>query len=46
MRYILLLFSLLLTGCMFGPDTPKDQYSLEECKEEMLDAEDYAEDGG
>ena len=46
MKYILLLFSLLLTGCGFGPDTPKDRYSLEECKEELLDAEDYAEDGG
>ena len=46
MRYILLLFTLLLTGCMFGPDTPKDRYNLEECKEEMLDAEDYSEDGG
>ncbi len=46
MKYILLLFSLLLVGCGFGPDTPKDRYSLEECKEELLDAEDYAEDGG
>ncbi len=46
MKYILLLFSLLLTGCGFGPDTPKDQYNLEECREELLDAEDYAKDGG
>ena len=37
---------LLISGCGFGPDTPKDQYSLEECREEMLNAEDYAEDGG
>ncbi len=46
MRYILLLFSLLLPGCGFDPDTPKDRYNLEECREEMLNAEDYAEDGG
>ena len=46
MKYILLLFTLLLTGCGFGPDTPKDQYSLEECRDEMLNAEDYSEDGG
>ncbi len=46
MKYILVLFSLLLTGCGVSPDTPKDRYSLEECREELLDAEDYAEDGG
>ena len=46
MHYILLLFSLLLTGCGLGPGTPKDRYNLEECREELLDAEDYAEDGG
>jgi len=46
MNYILLLFFLLLTGCGSVPDTPKDRYSLEECEEEMLDARDYAEDGG
>lgn len=47
MKYMLLLCSLLLfSGCMSDPDTPKDQYSLEECQEELLDAEDYADDGG
>jgi len=46
MKYRLLLFSLLLIGCGSGPDTPKDQYSLAECREEMLNAEDYSEDGG
>ena len=37
---------LFINGCGFGPDTPKDQYSLKECRDEMLDAEDYSEDGG
>ena len=40
MKYLLFLLSLLLLGCG-GPDVPKDQYNLEECKEELLDAEDY-----
>ncbi len=46
MKYLLLLFSLLLIGCGVSPDTPKNPYSLEACEEELLDAEDYAEEGG
>lgn len=34
----------LVTGC-FGPDLPKDQYNLEECREELLDATDYKSEG-
>lgn len=41
---LLLLFTLLFSGC--GPDVPKDTYNLEECKKELLDAEDYAGDEG
>jgi len=41
---LLLLLSFLFTGC--EPDVPKDTYSLEECKKELLDAEDYLEDEG
>ncbi len=37
---------LFINGCGFGPDIPKDQYSLEECRDEMLNAGDYSEDGG
>jgi len=32
---------LLFAGC--APETPKDQYSLSECKKELLRAEDYTE---
>lgn len=35
---------LFLTACT--PDIPKDRYSLEECKSELLDATDYTQDGG
>ena len=43
---ILLLLSLafLFSGC--EPEVPKDTYNLEECKKELLDAEDYAGDEG
>ena len=41
---LLLLLSFLFTGC--EPDVPKDTYNLEECKKELLDAEDYVEDEG
>ena len=42
---IIALFSILLfTAC--EPDVPKDRYSLEECKAELLDAKDYEQDGG
>ncbi len=44
MRFFLLSFLLFLTGC--GPGIPKDQYNLTECKEELLEAEDYAENEG
>jgi len=35
---------LLLTAC--SPSVPTDMYNLEECKAELLDAEDYEKDGG
>ena len=41
---LLLLLAFIFTGC--GPDVPKDTYNLEECKKELLDAEDYAGDEG
>ena len=41
---LLILFTLLFSGC--EPDVPKDTYNLEECKKELLDAEDYAGDEG
>ena len=42
---IIAFFSILLfTAC--EPDVPKDRYSLEECKAELLDAQDYEQEGG
>jgi murein L,D-transpeptidase YafK len=41
---LLLLLTLLFSGC--EPDVPKDTYNLEECKKELLEAEDYAGDEG
>ena len=42
---IIALFSIFLfTAC--EPDVPKDRYNLEECKAELLDAQDYEQDGG
>ncbi len=35
---------LVFSGC--EPDVLKDHYSLKECQEELLEATDYAEDGG
>ena len=35
---------LLLTAC--DPDIPDNQYSMEECKEELLDASDYEKEAG
>ena len=35
---------LLFNAC--EPDAPKDRYNLEECKAELLEATDYAQDGG
>jgi len=44
-KTILLFFTLFLfLACQ--PSTPKDRYNLEECKEELLDANDYEKDGG
>jgi len=40
----LVFFTLFFTAC--EPDVPKDRYSLEECKAELLDAKDYEQDGG
>ena len=45
MKYLLLLFSLFLAGCG-DPDLIKDRYSLDECREELLDAKDYTGEGG
>lgn len=44
-KYLGLLFSLLLFGCG-EPELPKDHYNLEECREELLEAEDYMGEGG
>ena len=41
---LLLLLTFIFSGC--GPDVPKDTYNLEECKKELLEAEDYAGDEG
>ena len=46
MKYMILLFSLFLTGCGLTPNASKDYYNLTECKEEMLNAKDYSEDAG
>ncbi len=35
---------LVFSGC--EPDISKDHYNLKECQEELLEATDYAEDGG
>lgn len=43
MRYLYGFMMLIwLTGCG-TPDIPKDQYNLEECREELLEAEDYSQ---
>lgn len=42
--FLLLFASLFFTAC--EPDVPKDRYSLDECKEELLEATDYEQDGG
>ncbi len=42
--FLLLSASLFFTAC--EPDVPKDRYSLDECKEELLEATDYEQDGG
>ena len=44
-KILLSVFAMLLfSGC--EPETPKDHYSLKECQEELLEAKDYANDGG
>ncbi len=48
-KNFILLFTLFLeifflNACQ--PDTPKERYNLQECKEELLEANDYAQDGG
>lgn len=40
----LLLFTSLFTGC--ASKVPTDRYNLDECREELLDATDYEQDGG
>jgi len=44
-RSLILLLPLFFTACG-EPDVPKDSYSLEECREELLEAKDYEQDGG
>ncbi|RLA71293.1 MAG: hypothetical protein DRG09_00690 [Epsilonproteobacteria bacterium] len=44
LKYRLFLFLVFLVGCG-EPNLPKDQYNLEECKNELLDAEDYSGEG-
>jgi murein L,D-transpeptidase YafK len=41
---ILLSMIVLFSGC--EPDVPKDRYSLQACKKELLEADDYMQDGG
>ena len=43
---ILFFASLLFVGCGEEPEVPKKYYNLDECKEELLDATDYAPDAG
>jgi murein L,D-transpeptidase YafK len=44
-KTLLLLINLFIfSGC--EPEVPKGHYSLKECQEELLDATDYAQDGG
>ena len=43
---ILFLSSVLFVACVEEPEAPKEHYNLEECKEELLDATDYAQDAG
>jgi len=48
-KHFLLITSLVFSSLFFTacePDVPKDKYSLEECNAELLDAKDYAQDGG
>ena len=40
---VVLLLPFFFTAC--GPDAPKDTYTLDECREELLDATDYEQDG-
>ncbi len=40
----LLVIALVFTACQ--PNVPKDRYSLEACKKELLEAKDYVQDGG
>jgi len=42
----LFLFIIILSFSGCEPEVPKDHYSLQECQEELLEATDYAEDGG
>ena len=42
MHYLYVFIMLIwFVGCG-EPDLPKDQYNLEECREELLNAEDYS----
>lgn len=45
--FLVLTFSLFfLTACGKGPQMAGDHYSIEECKEELLEAKDYESDEG
>jgi len=41
--FYLLLSLLLLSGCKKDPEVQGDHYTLDQCKKELLDAEDYIE---
>ena len=48
-KKFILVFAFLFLVLVFNacePDVPKDRYNLEACKAELLDATDYAQDGG
>ena len=48
-RYVLYVMLIPLSIFFFSgcdePDLPKDQYNMEECREELLDAEDFKSEG-
>ena len=43
---LILIFTFLLTSCYEAPKVVDNHYSLDECKEELLEAKDYVGDAG
>ena len=41
--YVFLMAALFLTGCGSEPEVKGNQYTLKECKEELLEAEDFSQ---